>query len=145
MNRFPLTVLAIFLSAASAFAGAAEDRAVLDKEAAQRSFFAPGWGQWHKGHGARGTCISVVEATALLGAYASYSSAKDARRDYHAGTAPYSDYTRRVDMTNYFLIAAGFIWAYNVADAYTSAPAPKLSLSLGERRTASLIYRFEFQ
>lgn len=146
MKRGILAVLAVLLSAAPAFAGAAEDRSVMDREAAERSFFAPGWGQWYKGHGARGTCISVAEATALIGAYASYSSAQDARRDYQAGTASYSNYTRRVDMTNYLLIAAGLIWAYNVADAYTSVPAaPKLSLSLGENRMASLTYRIEFQ
>jgi hypothetical protein len=102
-------------------------------------------GQWYKGHPARGTCISVAEAAALLGAYASYTSAKSARDDYHAGTASYSNYTRRVDMTNYFLIAAGFIWAYNVADAYTSAPAPRLSLSMGDGQMASVTYRIEFQ
>lgn len=140
------TVLAVFLAAVPVFvAGAAEERSVLDREAAERSFFAPGWGQWHKGHGARGTCISIAEASALLGAYASYSSAQDARRDYQAGTASYANYTRRVDMTNYFLMAAGLIWVYNVADAYTSAPAPQLSLSLGEGRMASLTYRFKFQ
>lgn len=145
MRRGIVAVLSVLLSVAPLFAGATEDRSVMDREAAERSFFAPGWGQWYKGHGARGTCISVAQATVLVGAYASYSSAQQARRDYQAGTSSYANYTRRVDMTNYLLIAAGLIWAYNVADAYTSAPAPKLSLSLGEGRTAGLTYRFEFQ
>jgi hypothetical protein len=145
MKRVTLMALSVLLSAVSVFAGAADERVVMDNEAAQRSFFAPGWGQWYKGHPARGTCISVAEATALLGAYVSYSSAQDARSDYQAGTASYSNYTRRVDMTNYFLIAAGLIWAYNVADAYASAPAPHLSLSMGDGRMASLTYRIEFQ
>lgn len=116
----------------------------IDRDAAHRSFFVPGWGQWYKGYPARGTCIATAEAAALVGAYAAYASAKDAYRDYQAGNGSYADYNRRVDMTNYLLIAAGFIWAYNVADAYTTKPASGLSLTLGDRQYAGLVYRVEF-
>ncbi|MBK8575780.1 MAG: hypothetical protein IPN90_08910 [Elusimicrobia bacterium] len=145
MKRIAMAVVVALFSVPSVFAGDMEDLATWDREAAQRSFFVPGWGQWYKGYPARGTSIAVAEGVALIGAYASYQSARRTYDDYQAGTASYSSYTRRVDTANYLMIAAGIIWVYNVADAYTSSPAPRLTLSLGDGRMARLTYRMEFQ
>ena len=145
MKRISMAVLVVLFSSTAVFAVEEEDRATLDREAAQRSFFVPGWGQWYKGYPARGTCIAIAEGAAVIGAYASYQSARRTYDDYQAGTASYSSYTRRVDTANYLMIAAGLVWAYNVADAYTSSPAPRLTLSLGDGQMARLTYRVEFQ
>ncbi len=112
--------------------------------AAHRSFFVPGWGQWRKGYRLKGTAIAALEVIALSGAYMSHKQAQDAEKDYRNGKASYSRHTRKTDKANFFLIAAGVIWGYNVFDAFVGEPAPGVLATLEPDGKLQLAYKIRF-
>ena len=138
-----LVALALFVQPVRA---SGSDQAVqeVSKLAAQKSFFLPGWGQAYKGYPAKGLALGFFEAGALTEAVFTYHRAKSTQRDFRDGRTSYSRYTRKVDLTNYFLIMAGVIWGYSVLDAYITDPAPHLLLSKEIGKPVQLVYRVEF-
>ena len=126
MKRFLAAGAAILMSFPSGVRGEIVpkiDARRLNIAAAQRSFFVPGLGQWHKGDEVRACAIWGLEAGFLGLSYHSFRRARAAENDFRAGRAPYSRHTRKVDQGNFFLAAAGAVWFYGVMDAYFAAPS----------------------
>jgi hypothetical protein len=115
-----------------------------NRKAAVHSLVLPGWGQWRKGYPGAGIGLGLLEVGAIGGAVYSFDRAREAKSDFRRGEAPFSRHTRKVDQANYFLIAAGLIWGYGVADAYVGEPRFDRLRAEVDRDSFRLAYRVRF-
>ncbi len=144
-RRASLWLSALLLAGGASSASAGSDiqsRQLIrrfNRESAERSFILPGWGQWHKGYRAKGAILASLEAVTLGGAYFTSRRARTLEEKFRRGSASYSAYTRRVDLSNYLYLSAALLWGYSAYDAYLSEPdfsRLKTEVAPGEIRLA---------
>lgn len=144
------------LAGSDASVGAAPARYVIlaDRrtDAAVRSMVLPGWGQFYKGHHAKGWIISTVFAATGAGALAAHLKRRDAEKAYTGETDPdliagrYETFNRWHKTRNGLIQGAAVVWAAGFVDAlftHAAFSGDQSRLTVGASPTSvSLALRF---
>lgn len=93
--------------------------------AALRSLFIPGWGQYFNGQKAKGASLLLATAASLTGTIVLRSRAQHTLADYHAKGLPndplYDKYEKQHQQSVILQGAAVGFWLFSIVDAYLQA------------------------